>query len=410
MSDSRTAAAARPDTQLVQAGRSTTRSARGEVFVNPPVVRGSTVLHEDVADMRERVERVAGGDDSGPVTYGIHGSPTHRDFLELLTGLEHGDRSFALPSGLSACTTAILAFVEHGDHVLVPDSAYGPTRDFAARWLKRIGVEAQFYDPCAGDEIRALFRPNTRVLFLEAPGSLTFEMQDVPRLAAIARAAGAVSIIDNTWATPLYFQPLRHGVDVSVHAATKYIGGHADILLGTITTTAACTRQVREAIRALGLFASPDDCWLALRGLRSLRARLDRHRATADILIAWLREQPEVDRILYPALPGDPGHAIWRRDFQGATGLFGVRLRADVPVGAGHRLADGTRFFGRGYSWGGFESLLIPSFPQRSLARDAAPQGPLLRIAAGLEDPADLLADLQDAFARLRAALSQETL
>jgi cystathionine beta-lyase len=378
------------------------------VFVNPPVVRGSTVLHADTDDMRERVQRAARGDDTGATTYGIHGNPTHRDFLDLLTSLEGGDRSFALPSGLSACTTAILAFVAAGDHVLVPDSAYGPTRDFCEHWLRKIGVEAQFYDPCIGDELRALFRPSTRVLFLESPGSLTFEMQDVPRLAALARAAGIVSIIDNTWATPLFFQPLAHGVDVSVHAATKYIGGHADLLLGTITTAPGSTRAVRDTIRALGLYASPDDCWLALRGLRSMRARLDRHRATAEALIAWLRAQPEVDRVLYPALADDPGHALWARDFKGASGLFGLRLRADIPVALGHTLANGTRWFGRGYSWGGFESLLIPSFAKRAVIGNPAPQGALLRISAGLEDPADLIADLHDAFERLRAAFSQE--
>jgi len=373
-------------------------------FVNPPVVRGSTVLHADTADLRARVRRSAAGDDSGPVTYGIHGSPTHAAFLDAITALEGGARSWALPSGLAACTAAILAYVSHGDHILVPDSAYGPTRDFSLGTLARYGVEATFYDPCAGAAIEQQFRPNTRLLFLESPGSLTFEVQDVPALAQLARRRGAVSVIDNTWATPLHFQPLRHGVDVCVHAVTKYIGGHADLLLGTVTTCAEQAAPMRAFVRSLGLYVSPDDCWLALRGLRSLAARLARHRATAERLIDWLLAQPEVERVLFPAHPDDPGHALWRRDFAGASGLFGVVLRPQVSAAACAALVDDTRLFGRGYSWGGYESLMIPCFPQRSLApRHGA--GPLLRISAGLEDADDLIEDLRDGFARLRAAI-----
>jgi cystathionine beta-lyase len=398
--------AVKPATRLVTLGRDATGAA-GNGFVNPPLQRGSTVLHADVADMRERVRRAMAGDDSGPVTYGIHGTPTHRAFLDAMTALEGGARSWALPSGLSACTTAILAFVGQGDHVLMPDSVYGPTRAFCNDTLARFGVATTFYDPCAGPELAAQFRPNTRVLYLESPGSHTFEVQDLRGLAALARARGAVSVADNTWATPLYCRPIELGVDVSVHAVTKYIGGHADLLMGTITSTADCAAPLRNLIRSLGLTTSPDDCWNALRGLRTLDARLERHRATAERLIAWLAQQPEVARVLYPALPQDPGHALWQRDFTGATGLFGVALRPGIPAAAVHGLVDGMRLFGRGYSWGGFESLLIPSRAARSLGAAALPEG-LIRISAGMEDPDDLLADLQDGFERLRKSLSEE--
>ncbi len=389
----------KPATGLVTLGRD---KSAGAEFVNPPLVRGSTVLHEDVADLHARVRRGAAGDDSGPVGYGRYGTPTHDAFLQAITALEQGHRSWALPSGLAACTVAILSFVRQGDHVLVPDSAYGPTRNFCRATLPRFGVEATFYDPRLGARIEDLFRANTRLLFLESPGSLTFEVQDIPLLARIARAHGAVSVVDNTWATPLYFRPLTHGVDVSVHAVTKYIGGHADLLLGTITSNEACAPAVRLLNRSLGMTASPDDCWLALRGLRTLEARLARHRATATRLIEWLLSQPEVERVLYPALPGDPGHALWKRDFSGASGLFGVLLRSGLAPAAFHALMDGTRLFGRGYSWGGFESLMIPSYPDRSVAPWAA-ESRLLRISAGLEDPDDLIGDLHDGFARLRA-------
>jgi cystathionine beta-lyase len=396
----------KPSTLLTTLGRAkpVRDDARQPGFVNPPLVRGSTVLHADVADMRARVRRGAAGDDSGPVTYGIHGTPTHAALLEAITALEGGARSWALPSGLTACTAAILAFVGQGDHVLVTDSAYGPTREFCLTTLARYGVATNFYDPRAdAAALEPLFRPTTRLLLLESPGSLTFEIQDVPALAALARRRGAVSVIDNTWATPLHFQPLRHGVDVSVHAATKYIGGHADLMLGTVTTNAEQAEPMRSFVRSLGLYVSPDDCWLALRGLRSLAARLERHRASAERLIDWLLGQPEVERILYPTRPEDPGHALWRRDFSGASGLFGVALRPQVGVAACTALLDDTRLFGRGYSWGGFESLMIPCFPRRDVA--APPfAGPLLRISAGLEDADDLIEDLRDGFGRLRAA------
>jgi cystathionine beta-lyase len=397
----------RPATQLVTLGRD---AGVGFDYVNPPLVRGSTVLHKDVADMRSRVARRNAGEDGEggtPAAYGIYGTPSHLAFYKALTALEGGHRSWAFPSGLTACTMAILAFVQQGDHVLVPDSVYGPTRRFARDTLPRYGVQASFYDPRIGEQgraaVEALFRPSTRLLFLESPGSLTFEMQDVPLLAQVARARDAVSVIDNTWATPLYFRPLAHGVDVSVHAATKYIGGHSDLIIGTVTCNERAWPRMRETIHHYGLTTSPDDCWLALRGLRSMGARLVQHRATAEALIAWLKRQPEVERILYPADPDDPGHALWQRDMSGASGLFGVVLKPGVAEARFAAFIDGMRLFGRGYSWGGFESLLIPALPERTVTPYEY-AGRLFRIGAGLEDPADLIADLDAGFARLRAA------
>jgi len=397
----------RPATQLVTLGRDAKANFD---FVNPPLVRGSTVLHEDVADMRSRVHRRNEGEDSEggtPAAYGIYGTPTHLALYKALTALEGGHRSWAFPSGLTACTMAILAYVRQGDHVLVPDSAYGPTRRFARDTLPRYGVEASFYDPRVGEQgraaVEALFRPNTRVLFLESPGSLTFEMQDVPLLAAVARARDAISVIDNTWATPLYFRPLARGVDVSVHAATKYIAGHSDLIIGTVTCNERAWPRMRETIHHYGLTTSADDCWLALRGLRSMGARLAQHRATAEALIAWLKRQPDVERILYPADPDDPGHALWQRDMSGASGLFGVVLKEGLAEARFHAFIDGMKLFGRGYSWGGFESLLIPVFPERTVT-PCGYAGRLFRIGAGLEDPHDLIADLEEGFARLRSA------
>jgi cystathionine beta-lyase len=390
-------------TRLVTLGRDHHTQATGDTadFVNPPLVRGSTVLHDSVADLRERVARRNAGEDGAPVAYGIYGSPTHHAFYDALTVLEGGYRSWAFPSGLTACTMAILAYVAQGDHVLVPDSVYFPTRRFCRETLPRYGVTTTFYDPRIGAEIEQLFTPTTRVLFLESPGSHTFEMQDVPLLASIAQRRGAISIIDNTWATPLYFQPLKHGVDVSVHAATKYIGGHSDLLMGTVTSNERAWPRLRETIHHYGLTTSPDECYLALRGLRSMGARLAQHRATAEALIAWFKQQPEVERVLFPADPADPGHAMWKRDMSGASGLFGVLLKPSVAPERLTALIDGLQLFGRGYSWGGFESLLIPTSVERTVSPLPGP-GPIFRVAAGLEHPDDLIADLEAGFARFR--------
>ena len=372
----------------------------GHDFINPPIVRGSTVLHANVADMKERSRRYR-LDEPGPVNYGMYGTVTHHAFLELLSQLEGGYRSWAVPSGLAACTIAMLAYLRAGDHVLVPDAAYGPTRRFCLDVLPRYGVQCSFYPPTIGRELDAQFRPNTRVLWLESPGSLTFEMQDVPLLVELARTHDVTTIIDNTWATPLYFQPLTIGVDVSVHAATKYICGHSDMLLGTVTCSEAAWAAMRETVFNFGITVSPEDAYIALRGLRSLGARLQQHRATAERLIAWLLAQPEVERILYPPLPDDPGHGLWKRDMSGASGLFGIVLRPEVGTAPLNAMIDAVQLFGRGYSWGGFESLMIPVVPDRSVA-PCPYSGRLFRISAGLEEPDDLIEDLQRGFSALR--------
>jgi cysteine-S-conjugate beta-lyase len=392
----------RPETLLTHGGRP---AVAGHDFINPPIVRGSTVLHASVADMKERSRRYRSAE-PGPVNYGMYGTVTHHAFLELLSELEGGYKSWAVPSGLAACTMTMLAFLRAGDHVLVPDAAYGPTRRFCIDMLPRYGVQHSFYSPTIGRDLEAQFRSNTRLLWLESPGSLTFEMPDVPLLAQLARARGVTSVIDNTWATPLYFQALKRGVDVSVHAATKYICGHSDMLLGTVTCSEAAWPAVRETMFNFGVTISPEDAYIALRGLRSLDARLRQHRATAERLIEWLLQQPEVERILYPALASDPGHAVWKRDFSGATGLFGVALRPEVGLKRLHAMIDAVELFGRGYSWGGYESLMIPVSPERSVAPSPY-DGRLFRISAGLENPDDLIEDLQRGFAALRASVDR---
>ena len=386
------------DTLLTHGGRP--RSSEHD-FINPPIVRGSTVLHASVADMKERSRRYR-NNEPGPVNYGIYGTATHHAFLELLSELEGGYRSWAVPSGLAACTLAMLAYLRAGDHILVPDAAYGPTRRFCLDMLPRYGVQCSFYAPTIGRELDAQFRSNTRVLWLESPGSLTFEMQDVPLLAALARARGVTTVMDNTWATPLYFQPLQVGVDVSVHAATKYICGHSDMLLGTMTCSEAAWPAMRETVFNFGIAVSPEDAYIALRGLRSLSPRLRQHRATAERLIEWLLTQPEVEQILYPPLPNDPGHELWKRDMSGASGLFGVVLRPEVGSARLNAMIDAVQLFGRGYSWGGFESLMIPVSPERSVS-PCPYAGRLFRISAGLEAADDLIDDLKRGFAALRA-------
>jgi cystathionine beta-lyase len=382
-----------PRTAVTHLGR---HPRRFQGAVNTPVVRASTILFETVADL----ERAGRGEYDG-LTYGLHGVPTVRDFQEALAALEGGDAALAVPSGLAATTLPLLAFVQPGDHVLVTDVVYGPTRRFCDNHLRRLGVDVEYYDPLLGGDIARLFRPATRAVFLESPGSLTFEVQDVPAIAAAARSRGIVTMLDNTWATPLGFRAFDHGVDVSVHAATKYIGGHSDVLLGAIVANAAAIGPLRRLWTDIGVTASPDDCFLGLRGLRTLAVRLAAHQRAALEIATWLRERPEVADVLYPALPGAPGHALWRRDFLAASGLFGVVLEpvAKARVDA---MLDGMQLFGMGWSWGGFESLIIPTWPQPSRSVTGfAPSGPCLRLLIGLEDPSDLIADLAAGFARL---------
>jgi len=357
--------------------------------VNTPVYRASTMLYPDYAAM-------VSGDPE--YTYGRRGTPTTRSFEEAISALEGAARTVTVPSGLNAIATAILSAVGAGDHLLVADNAYGPTRVFAEKTLKRFGVETSYF--AAGDDIAPLLRPNTRAVFCESPGSLTFEMQDIPALAKTAHAAGASVLMDNTWATPLYFQPLKNGVDLSIQAATKYVGGHADVMLGYISANESHAERLHQTHGNMGLYASGDDCFLGLRGLRTLPVRLARHQETGFKLARWLQTRPEVARVLHPGLESDPGHALWKRDFSGACGLFGLILKP-APERAVAAFIDGLRHFGLGWSWGGFESLIVPSHITR-MVRPFAAEGPVLRIHAGLEDAGDLIADLEEGLARMK--------
>ena len=377
------------DTALTHLGRDPDRQLG---FVNPPVFRGSTVLFPTV-------EALETGDRE--FTYGRHGTPTVRGLETAVAELEGGYRSCLAPSGLAAITCALLAFVHAGDHILVTDSVYAPTRRFCDRTLSALGVETTYYDPVVGPGIANLFRENTRLVFTESPGSQTMEMQDIAAIASAARARGIIVILDNTWASPLYFKPFAHGVDVSIQAATKYIVGHADAMLGVATTNQTHWRAVKDAHTNLGLCPGPEDAYLALRGLRTMGVRLQRHWESGVTMASWLKARPEVLRVMHPALPGDPGHELWQRDFTGAAGLFSIVLRP-VSKAALCAMLDGLELFGMGYSWGGYESLIVPFDPAgyRTAVPWDAP-GPALRLHIGLEDVEDLKRDLEAGFDRL---------
>lgn len=383
----------RPATQVVHLGRD---PQRYDGAVNTPVFRASTILFPTVADLEAAQRGAYPG-----LVYGLHGLPTVRDLQHAIATLEGGHAALAVPSGLTATTLPLLALLSAGDHVLVTDSVYGPTRRFCDSHLVRCGIEVSYYNPLAGAGIVEAFRPNTRMVFTESPGSLSFEVQDVPAIAAAAHAHGARVVLDNTWATPLGFRAFDHGVDVSVHAATKYIGGHSDVLLGIIIGNAATFPALHRYWTDVGVTASSDDAFLGLRGLRTLAVRLAQHQRSALTVASWLATRPEVHEVLYPALPQARGHALWKRDFKAACGLFGVVLK---PV-ARERIAamlDGMRLFKLGFSWGGFESLILPTHPERSRTASAwQAGGPCLRLHVGLEDVEDLIADLADGLARL---------
>ncbi|TVQ28976.1 MAG: cystathionine beta-lyase [Geminicoccaceae bacterium] len=381
------------DTLLVTGGRSHPDEPH---LVNPPVCRGSTVLFPTLEALQNRKG-------SRGLSYGRHGTPTTFALQEAFAALEGADGCHVVASGKAAIAVAMTALVATGDHVLVTDNAYGPTRHFCDHVLRRFGVETTYFPPMIGAGIAGLLRPNTKLVFTEAPGSQTFEVQDVPALAQAAKAHGALTVMDNTWATPLFFRPYDHGVDVTIHAATKYVVGHSDAMMGLITWCGAeVGRRIDAGVKDFGAPASPDDCYLALRGLRTMGVRLRHHETAALEVARWLQARPEVARVLHPALADCPGHDVFRRDFKGSSGLFGVVLQ---PVGhpALAAMLDGMELFGMGYSWGGYESLMIPAEPMRTAApwHDA---GPLLRLHIGLEDVGDLLADLEAGFARLHRA------
>ena len=382
------------ETALVTSGRDT-EAQKG--FVNPPVVHGSTVLYPTAEDLHAH---------RGEFQYGRHGTPTTRALQDALMALE-GPQCAGVglaPSGLAAISTALLAVAKAGDHLLVCDNAYRPTRNFCNGLLNRYGVETTYYDPFIGSGIAALIKPNTRAVVTEAPGSQSFEMPDIPAIAAAAHAHGALVIDDNTWGTPLFHRSLDQGVDISIQAATKYIGGHSDIMFGTISANAKAWPQVAETIRLLGVCAGPDDVYLALRGLRTLAVRLHQHHRSGLEIARWLAARPEVSRVLHPGLESDPGHEIWKRDFTGASGLFSIVLKP-APQHAVDALLDTVKLFGMGYSWGGFESLIIQfDCSDYRSATSWAPEGPALRLHIGLEHVDDLKADLERGFAAFNAA------
>ena len=384
------------DTVTTRTGRDSQRYAG---LVNTPVFRGSTVLFPDCRSYEARDP-----DNFKAMCYGTHGTPTTFALEEAVAELEGGHAAVALPSGIAAIVVALAAFVKTGDHILVVDSVYGPTRNFCDRRLKPFGVEVEYYDPLVAHGIAALIRPNTTVVFCEAPGSLTFEMQDIPAIAAAAHAKGIPVLADNTWGTPYFFNSFQHGVDVSIHAATKYIAGHADTLVGVIVTNQQYWLKVRRTVADYGYCVSPDDCYLALRGLRTIGVRMKHQQQSALKVAHWLQSRPQVMRVLYPALESDPGHALWKRDFTGAASLFGVVLRP-VPWEAVGTMIDALELFGIGSSWGGYESLAIRvDVSKGRTATKWNPGGPLIRLHIGLEDPDDLIADLERAFARLEQA------
>ena len=369
--------------------------------VNPPIYHTSTILFPTMEEFENSYQRQG---EFGQLRYGRVGTPTSYQFENAIAELEGGHGAIAVPSGLSAATTAMQTFLSSGDHLLMTDSAYYPTRRYCANILSRMGVETSYYDPLVGSDIEQLIKPNTKVIFLESPGSLTFEVQDVPAICTVAKQHDIRVILDNTWATPLLFKPFEHGVDVSIQAATKYIVGHADAMLGVIIANQKCFKAVQFCAHQCGLCAGPDDIYLGLRGLRTLAVRLKQHQQQAMSLIEWLSNRPEVARILYPALAEDPGYSIWQRDFLGASGLFGVVLNNFSKSAVG-KMLDGMKLFKMGASWGGYESLIIPAYPAKfRVAPPWQAEGPLLRLHAGLEDVEDLISDLEQGFQRLNSA------
>ncbi|MEG3123492.1 cystathionine beta-lyase [Sphingomonas sp. GB1N7] len=384
-------------TRVVNAGR---RKEWTGGIVNPPVWRASTILYDDVASLRER-----GSNTHHRLFYGRKGTPTQWALADALTELEPGaDGTFLYCSGVAAIAAALLAVLSPGDELLAPDSAYDPTRGLAMGLLKRMGIGTRFYDPLIGAGIADLIGENTRAILMESPGSLTFEVQDVPAIVAAAKARGVTTLLDNTWATPLLFPAIAKGVDLTILACTKYVVGHSDVMLGSVTAAAGHFARLRDTSFQLGQVASPDDCWLGSRGLRTMAIRLKQHEASALRIAHWLAEQPQVATVLHPALPGCPGHEHFLRDFKGASGLFSFVLNGGSEESRA-ALIDGLDLFGIGYSWGGFESLALPVDPQRYRSvtkRDDA--GPIVRLQIGLEDPDDLIADLAAGLARFDAA------
>lgn len=366
-------------------------------FVNPPVVHASTVLFPNAKAMETKSQKY---------TYGTRGTPTTDALCEAIDALEGSAGTILVPSGLAAVTVPFLAFLSAGDHALIVDSVYFPTRHFCDTMLKRLGVTVEYYDPMIGAGIESLIKPNTKLVHTEAPGSNTFEMQDIRAISAVAHRHGCVVTMDNTWATPLYFKPLDHGVDISIHAATKYPSGHSDILMGTVSANAAHWDRLLDAHGALGLCGAPDDSYQILRGLRTMGIRLERHQESTLNIARWLEERDDVARVLHPALPSFPGHDLWKRDFTGSSGIFSFVLNAGSPdrfKPKAHAFLDALSIFGLGWSWGGFESLAVHvGLSDRRICK-APSEGPVIRLQIGLEDVADLRRDIEAGFAAAKA-------
>lgn len=390
------------DTKIITAGRSKKWTQH---LVNPPVSRASTIVFDSVAEMKHATANRA----KQALFYGRRGTNTHFAFQDAMVELEGGVGCALYPCGTAAISNAILSFVKAGDHILMVDGAYEPTRDFCDKVLAKMGVETTYYDPLIGEEIRELIRPNTTVLFLESPCSITMEVQDVPTLARVAHEHDIVVMLDNTWASPINFQPFEHGVDISIQAATKYIVGHSDVMLGTATANERCWDQLREHSYLMGQCTSPDDVYLAMRGLRTLGVRLRQHEENSLKVARWLAERPEVDHVRHPALPSCEGHEFYLRDFKGCNGLFSVVLNRGNTE-ALTALLDGMEHFSMGYSWGGFESLILANENINSLrtAKKKNFAGPILRLHIGLEDTEDLIRDLEQGFERLNRLLETE--
>jgi len=384
-------------TRLLHAGAPRLRNGVGPV--NVPVVRTSTVRFEDIETLADRQHRRSHGERIA--TYGRHGLDTHEALEDALCTLEGGHRAFLTPSGLSAITLVLLALLGPGDHALVSDTVYAPLRRVDQTLLQRLGVQIQYFSP-AHDNLDALIRTNTRLVYVESPGSLLFDVLDLPALTAIARARGVPVAIDNTWSGGWFLQPLRLGANISIQAATKYIAGHSDVMQGAVVVDGqAVADRIANAHEALGLTIGADDAYLALRGLRTLPVRLAQHQRNATEVAQWLQRQPQVARTFYPALPEDPGHALWRRDFTGASGLVSFALLGTDHAAAG-RLVNAFRLFSIGASWGGYESLALVAPAERLNAsrtwQEHGNNAPVIRLHVGLEDPRDLIADLQQAF------------
>jgi len=387
-----TRARLRESTRLIHAGRDPENQFG---FVNTPIYRGSTVLFPTMASLKDR---------DVPYTYGTKGTPTIKALEDAWSELSGAAGTVLAPTGLAAIALALMTAVKSGDHLLVSDSTYGPTRHFCDTVLARMGVETTYYDPALASGIASHFRPNTTAVLVEAPGSQSFEMQDVPAIAEVAHARGACVIMDNTWATPLFFPPHERGVDLAIEAGTKYLSGHSDLLLGLVSANQAWFRRLRQTFDAFAMCAGPEDAFLCLRGLRTMKLRLHEAQRQGLALAHWLAARPEVKQVLHPALPSHPGHAIWKRDFSGSSGLFSIILHP-VSEAAVAAMLDGLELFGMGYSWGGFGSLVIPfDCSTYRTATRWAPGGPALRFQVGLEDMDDLTEDLDRGFARMRMA------